>query len=107
MKSNKEESDNTSLASGKAVGLSQKIVTIEIDMESLTTLKEGYYKLCFAKKIEEEGYTVVWYATLRYLSVNEFSWRPMYMLFGTDAFQDGRSVRPCTNSVSFLGKQVF
>lgn len=79
---------------------SQKQVTIEIGLDDLKNLKAANYKLCFAKKIGDEEYNVVWQAYTEYLANNNFSWTPQYQLFGSNTFQDNLRVAVSTNIVS-------
>lgn len=72
-----------------------KQVTVAISDEDLATLKVANYKLCFAKKVNEQ-YTVVWQAYDRYLSNNIFSWTPQYEIFGTNTFVSGVTVQTNT-----------
>lgn len=89
-----------------ALMASQKTVTIEIDTADLATLKGADYKLCFAKKIAEGDYNVVWQSYTKYLVNNVFSWTPQYQLFGTNMFQSGVRVNVATNLVSIgLGEE--
>ncbi len=83
-----------------ALQATQKLVTIEIGLDDLKNLKASNYKLCFAKKIGDEDYNVVWQAYTEYLSNNSFSWTPQYQLFGSNTFQADLTVRVSTNIVS-------
>jgi hypothetical protein len=91
--------DNFDLAVAlkSALDASVKKVTIKIDLEDLKILKTGHYNLCFAKKVGDEDYNVVWQSYSLYLFTNEFSWTPQYQLFGTNIFQDNITVRVSTN----------
>ena len=77
----------------------QKTVSINIDLEDLQTLKASNYRLCFAKKVGNEDYNVVWQSYQQYLAYNEFSWTPVYQLFGSNTFVDNMTVKVSTNSV--------
>jgi len=84
----------------------QKTVTIQIASADLTLLKQSGYKLCFAKKVGNEAYNVVWQSYVQYLSFNDFSWTPQYQLFGSNTFQDNVTVKASTNTVNIgLGQQ--
>lgn len=77
----------------------QKKVNINIGMEDLKTLKAGGYKLCFAKKVGEHAFNVVWQSYGEYLMSNEFSWTPQYQLFGSNQFSANVKVKVSTNLV--------
>ncbi|WP_298902186.1 hypothetical protein [uncultured Psychroserpens sp.] len=77
-----------------------KTVQIKISSEELASLKGNGYKLCFAKKVGDNSYNVVWHAFDNYLSQNTFSWTPQYQLFGTHTFQANIRVQAQTNIVS-------
>jgi hypothetical protein len=78
----------------------QKSVTIEIAAGDLTLLKKSGYKLCFAKKVGDEDYNVVWQSYDAYLSNNEFSWTPQYQLFASNVFKENVQVKVSTNIVN-------
>ncbi|WP_095083487.1 hypothetical protein [Pseudomonas sp. Irchel s3h17] len=83
-----------------------KMVRIQIAPEDLTLLKQSGYKLCFAKKVGNEDYNVVWQSYVKYLSNNSFSWTPQYQLFGSNVFQANVTVEVSTNIVDIgLGQQ--
>lgn len=83
-----------------------KMVTIQIDAGDLTQLKQSGYKLCFAKKVGNEAYNVIWQSYVQYLSNNDFSWTPQYQLFGSNQFQANVTVKASTNTVNIgLGEQ--
>ncbi|AZL73838.1 hypothetical protein [Pseudomonas oryziphila] len=83
-----------------------KSVNIQIAADDLRTLKDGKYKLCFAKKVGDAAYNVVWQSYDKYLMNNTFSWTPQYQLFGTNTFQDNVTVTTATNIVTIgLGQQ--
>ena len=85
----------------KAVLLeSTKTVTIKISDDELKNLKGNDYMLCFAKKVGDNLYNVVWQAYDKYLSENVFSWTPQYQLFGTNNFTSGAKVSTRTNIVT-------
>lgn len=75
----------------------QKTVNIEIADNDLRSLKTAGYKLCFAKKVGDSAYNVVWQSYSDYLSSNTFSWTPQYQLFGSNTFQGNITVKVQTN----------
>ena len=75
----------------------KKEVIVEISAEDLTALKSSKYKLCFAKKIAEGDYNVVWQSFDSYLINNRFAWTPQYQLFGSNTFDEGVTVNVSTN----------
>jgi len=84
----------------------QKSVKIQIASADLTLLKQSGYKLCFAKKVGNEAYNVVWQSYVQYLSNSTFSWTPQYQLFGANSFQANVQVDVSTNLVNIgLGQQ--
>jgi hypothetical protein len=83
----------------KAFDEAQKKVTISIDLEDLKTLKDNNYRLCFAKKVAEGKFNVVWQSYDKYLASNDFSWVPLFQLFGTNVFQGDVTVNAKTNMV--------
>lgn len=89
-----------------ALSDSTKTVIIKIADEDLENLKKNDYKLCFAKKISEEDYNVVWQSYTEYLSTNTFSWTPQYQLFGTNLYKENITVQVSTNIVNIgLGEE--
>lgn len=78
----------------------QKIVNIQLTAEALTQMKQSNYKLCFAKKVGNSAYNVVWQSYKDYLMFNEFSWTPQYQLFGSNSFRSDIKVRVSTNLVN-------
>lgn len=89
-----------------AVNDVKKDVMIEIDLDDLTNLKKSKYKLCFAKKVGDNDYNVVWQSYNDFLHSNSFSWIPQYSLFGSNYFQDGIEVRVDTNIVAIQLNQI-
>jgi len=89
--------DNDSAAASHALYAAllaaQKQVTIEIAGEDFDLLKGANYRLCFAKRVGNADYNVVWQAYHDYLETNEFSWTPQYQLFGSNVFQDNITVK--------------
>jgi hypothetical protein len=94
-----EIGQSSSLALRSAVLATEKTVNIEIDPNDLTTLKNAGYRLCFAKKVGNADYNVVWQSYTKYLVYNSFSWTPQYQLFGSNYFKDNVTVRVSTNLV--------
>lgn len=76
-----------------------KSITIQIDDEMVGKLKENKYKLCFAKKVGEANYNVVWQTEEDFMAINELSWVPMYQVSVTKVFQDAVKVRVACNPV--------
>lgn len=81
----------------KMLAAQQKIVDIQIAPGDLATLKTNNFKLCFAKKVGDEAYNVVWQSYHDYLSNNSFSWTPQYQMFGSNTFQGNLTVKVSTN----------
>lgn len=77
-----------------------KNVNIEIADADIRLLKDSNYKLCFAKKVGDYAYNVVWQSYDNFLKYNNFSWTPQYQIFGTNKFQTGVEVQVQTNSVN-------
>lgn len=77
----------------------QKSVKIQIGPDDLALLKNSKYRLCFAKKVGDNDYNVVWQSYTNYLSNNTFSWTPQYELFGCNSFQGDIEVDVSTNVV--------
>ncbi|MGK7925414.1 MAG: hypothetical protein AB4290_09230 [Spirulina sp.] len=81
-----------------ALAAVQKSVIIKIATSDLETLKNGNYKLCFAKKVGDAAYNVVWQSYQDYLANNTFSWTPQYQIFGSNVFQANIEVQVSTNT---------
>lgn len=77
-----------------------KSVHIALDKETLRTLKESGYKLCFAKKVGDNDYDVVWQSSDKYLENTTFSWMPAYQIFATNSFTESVKVKANTGFVS-------
>ena len=89
-------------------GSVEKQVVVKIRQKDFKTLKTGHYRLCFAKKIAEYEYNVVWKSFSNYLLNNVFSWTPQYRLFGSNQFRDGKAVNVSTNVVTIsLGQTAI
>lgn len=67
---------------------SEKKITVNVDDSSINTLKDNGYKMCFAKKIGNFNYNVVWQSYTDFLGINTFSWVPQYSVFGSNRFED-------------------
>lgn len=78
------------------INAAQKKVTIKIDDNDLDELKNSHYSLCFAKKIGNFDYNVIWKSLKKYLYSNEFLWTPLYQIFATNEFQDSVKVKAST-----------
>ncbi len=88
------------------VSAQQKTVTIQIDSNDVGRLQQSGHNLCFAKKIGTAPYNVVWQSYGRYLGSNNFSWRPIFQLFGSNMFRGNAEVQIATGMVSIdLGEQ--
>ena len=86
--------------------MTSKTVNIQIDSGELENLRNGNYKLCFAKKVGNT-YDVVWLAYDQYLAGNNFSWTPIYQIFATNKFSAGVKVTVETNAVNIVpGEQA-
>lgn len=83
-----------------ALNAVQKVVTIEIAEPDFAELKQNDYRLCFAKKVGEGAYNVVWQSYLQFLENNTFSWTPQYQLFGTNTYVENIKVKAVTNTVN-------
>lgn len=77
-----------------------KSVVIQIAPEDLAVLKQSQYKLCFAKKVGNNDYNVVWQSYGAFLANNKFTWTPQYQLFGANSFNAGITVDASTNVVT-------
>jgi hypothetical protein len=87
------------IALNSLLAATEKKVTIQIDRSDLQSLKGAGYCLCFAKKVGDNAYNVVWQSYTNYLSNNTFSWTPQYELFGSNIFMDKVVVDVSTNIV--------
>lgn len=74
-----------------------KKVTVKIDEAALPVLREGNYSLCFAKKVGDFDYDVIWKSMDKYIVNNVFSWQPVYQVYGTNTFKDNVKVEVSTN----------
>lgn len=85
----------------------EKNVCVELDDKALEILKSNKYKLCFAKKVGEADYNVVWQSYDAYENFNNFSWVPLYQIFVTKTFKESVVVKVSSKQVKIgLGEQV-
>ncbi len=75
-----------------------KSITVKIDEAELKDLKHSKYALCFAKKVGNEDYNVIWKSMKKYLENNTFTWTPEYQISGTNTFEDNVKVVTNTNT---------
>ncbi|BAW80146.1 hypothetical conserved protein [Candidatus Nitrosoglobus terrae] len=102
-----EEYLGAASALNAALKATEKRVNIEIAPEDFKTLKAGNYKLCFAKKIGNFEYNVVWQSYDKYFEINDFSWTPQFQIFGSNIFQEGVKVKTSTRLVNIgLGETI-
>lgn len=80
----------------------RKKVTIKIDSQRMADMKTNNYRLCFAKKVGDAAYNVVWqsFDKQQYYANNEFSWEPMYEIFCTKTYEESVTVKVTTNTVA-------
>ncbi len=85
-----------------------KSVMVKIDSDELRDLKASGYSLCFAKKVGDKDYNVIWKSMKKYLSNNKFTWTPVYEISGTNTFEDSVKVETTTNIQSIgLGEKTI
>lgn len=85
-----------------------KTVRIQIADDDLEDLKAHGYSLCFAKKVGNFDYNVVWQADTKFLANNSFSWIPKYQVFGSNLFEADITVEVATNKVDIgLGQKCL
>lgn len=87
-----------------AANAATKTVNIEIEPTRMKFMKDNHYKLCFAKKVGDFDYNVVWqsFDDEQYYQYNEFSWEPKYQIFGTKTYKANAKIKVTTN-VSNIG----
>jgi hypothetical protein len=86
----------------------EKSVKIQIASSDLTQLKQNGYSLCFAKKVGNDSYNVIWQSYTGFLSNNTFKWSPQYQVFGSNLFQAGQEVDISTNLITIgTGQQAI
>lgn len=85
----------------------EKNVCVELDDQALKILKDNNYKLCFAKKVGDADFNVVWQSYDAYENFNDFSWVPLYQIFVTKTFKESVVVKVSSKQVKIgLGEQV-
>lgn len=86
----------------------KKTVHVSLDNNTLSLLKDNGYKLCFAKKVGDSDYNVVWQSYEKYENNNTFSWVPSYQIYATNSFEDAIEVEVRSNPVEIgLGEEVI
>ncbi|MCM1083235.1 MAG: hypothetical protein NC393_12760 [Clostridium sp.] len=80
-----------------AVGNATKEVNIQIAVDDIRSLMNSNYRMCFAKKVGNENYNVIWQSYKDFSENNTFSWTPQYQVFRTDTFQAGVTVKTASN----------
>ncbi len=91
-----------------ALKATEKQVKIQISEEDLQILKKEGYSLCFAKKVGDFDYDVIWKSMNKYLVNNIFTWQPIYQIFGTNIFEDEVKVEVSTNTQNIgLGEKTI
>lgn len=84
-----------------------KKVSVSIDRASLGSLKQSNYNMCFAKKVGNADYNVVWKSYQKFSVSNSFSWVPVYSIFGSDIFEESLKVKiSCSPVTISLGQQT-
>ncbi len=81
----------------EAVNAVTKTVNVEINADDLIRLQDNNYRMCFAKKIGNENYNVIWQSYVDFSENNTFSWIPKYQVFRTDTFRGGVTVKVASN----------
>lgn len=85
------------MALQSAIGSAAKSVNIQIAAEDIRRLMSNGYRMCFAKKIGDAAYNVIWQSYKDFSENNTFSWTPQYQVFRTDNFQSGVTVKTSSN----------
>lgn len=86
----------------------KKSVCVQIHKAMVRELKDSEYKMCLAKKVENEDYNVIWYATAEFMENNIFSWFSIYQLFATKSVQESVQVKVACNPVKLnWGEKVI
>lgn len=80
-----------------AVGAATKEINIRIAPDDIKKLMDNQYRMCFAKKIGDAAYNVIWQSYKNFSENNTFSWTPQYQVFRTDTFQAGITVKTSSN----------
>lgn len=76
----------------------QKKLKITFADEQMELLKRNEYKLCFARKIENFAYNIVWKASSDFMVNTVFRWIDEYYLFASDAFAKSVNVNDISTS---------
>jgi len=76
---------------------SSKVVNVKVASEDLAELKSANYKMCFAKKVGDNEYNVVWQSYHDYLTNGSFSWTPQFQMFGSNSFVSNVQVQMSTD----------
>ncbi|MDQ5984010.1 MAG: hypothetical protein RUMPE_01039 [Eubacteriales bacterium SKADARSKE-1] len=85
----------------------EKMVRVSINPDDLNNLKNNKYSLCFAKKVGDEDYNVVWRADKAFLQNNKISWTPQYKIFGSNTFENAVKVEVSTDLLNIgIGEQT-
>lgn len=70
-----------------------KKVNVSVAVGDLKYLMDNGYKMCFAKKVGDADYNVIWQSYDRFSEFNEFSWVPQYQIFRSNTFEAGVTVK--------------
>lgn len=90
------------------LGATEKSITVKVDPDELRALKDSGYALCFAKKVGDNAYNVIWKSMNKFLANNKFTWTPVYEISGTNTFEDSVKVETTTNTqVIGLGERTI
>lgn len=85
----------------------EKSLTVKIDPAEQEKLKENGYCLCFAKKVGDFDYNVIWKSMDKFLANNIFSWVPLFQVFGTNTYKNGVKVVASTDVIDIgLGEKT-
>jgi hypothetical protein len=85
----------------------EKKVAITIAEEDFEALKNGEYRLCFAKKVNDT-YNVVWQSYKKYLELGQFAWEPVFEIFCTNKPREGLQVTATTKPKKIaLGQTII
>lgn len=80
-----------------AANAAKKEINVEIKDADLRGLMDSHYRMCFAKKVGDNDYNVVWQSYDYFSENNTFSYRPEYQAFRTDTFQAQVTVKVSSN----------
>lgn len=85
-----------------------KSITIVLDNNSLRELRGRGFNLCFAKRLKDQEFNVIWRALNRYDSNNVFCWTPEYQVFGSNRYFVGDEIRTTVKPVDIdMGQKVI